>query len=125
MNTGRILAIVFGSLAILIGLGGLTAASGVLFVNALRDDDGYITSPTERLTGNGFAVVSEEVQIEGPIPGDDLVDIRIQVESADARHLGEHRVPAGGDLEDVVLRDDRPRPSPAGGDVGQCGQDVQ
>jgi len=87
MNTGRILAIVFGSLAILIGLGVLTAASGVLFVNALRDDDGYITSPTERLAGNGFAVVSEEVQIEGPIPGDDLVDIRIQVESADARGL--------------------------------------
>ncbi len=46
----------------------------------------HVTS-TERLAGNGFAVVSEELQIEGPIPGDDLVDIRIRAESTDARGL--------------------------------------
>ena len=87
MNTGRVLAIVFGSLAILIGLGIMAAAGGVLFVNALRDDGGYITTSTERLAGSGFAVVSEELQIDGPIPGDDLVDIRIRAESTDARGL--------------------------------------
>jgi hypothetical protein len=83
MSAGRILAIVFGVLAILIGLGVVAAGAGVLIVNGARDSDGFLTSGTERITSDGYALVSEDIDVEGPWP-DDLVDIRIRAEARES-----------------------------------------
>lgn len=82
MSAGRILAIVFGTLAILIGLGVAAGGGAVLVLNAVRDDDGYLTSPTETLRSDGYAVVSEDVEVESlDWPGGGDVDIRVTATS--------------------------------------------
>jgi hypothetical protein len=68
-NVGRIAAVVLGSLVALVGLalviGGIAA---IVVDRTQRDDDGYVTSPTEDFSARGYALVSERIDlaIDGP-----------------------------------------------------------
>ncbi|HYF27579.1 MAG TPA: DUF4389 domain-containing protein [Baekduia sp.] len=86
---GRVLAIVAGSLLALLAaaltVGGIALAIAHL---TLRDDDGFYTSPTERLETAGHALTGERLDL-GDVRGpgmeiDDLgADVRIQARLAD------------------------------------------
>lgn len=62
---GRILLVVLGSLAALIGAGLLaTGTVGVVVDQTQRDADGFLMSPSEGFSSAGFAVVSETADVE-------------------------------------------------------------
>ena len=67
MKPGRIVMLVLGTLAALMGLGLLIAAAGVGWVNFQQRDNGYFTTPTERydvatraITSPGLDVLVDE-----------------------------------------------------------------
>ena len=65
----RVLAIVFGSLAMLIAVALLAGGGATLVVDATqRDDDGYLMTPTETLSTGTHALVSQTVrtELDGP-----------------------------------------------------------
>jgi hypothetical protein len=71
---GRIAAVTGGSLLGLIALGLALLGAFLLFAHAfLRDDDGFFTTPTERLASPTAAITAEELHIGGAGEGDDWV----------------------------------------------------
>src|SRR4051812_16263802 len=59
-SAGRIALIVLGSLAALIGAGLLAGGGGLLWADQTqRDDDGYLSTPSERFEVSSYAIVSE------------------------------------------------------------------
>ncbi|HKZ75875.1 MAG TPA: DUF4389 domain-containing protein [Actinomycetota bacterium] len=85
MRVGRIILIIFGALGVLVGLASL-GGGGVLAwaYGTQRDDEGFITSRTERFTTSTHAITSEGVQVvdEWPLEGN-LGTIRIRVTGQD------------------------------------------
>jgi hypothetical protein len=84
-NVGRVLAVVFGSVAALIGLGLLLAGLALVLVQAFaRDDDGYYTSDTERLSTPTHALTVEDIDLGSDpadfVPKDVLGRVRIRAE---------------------------------------------
>lgn len=69
MSGGRIALIVAGSLVALIGLAILGGGATLLWVNAQRDDDGFLTTRDERFSTPLRAIVSEDLDISD-LPGD-------------------------------------------------------
>lgn len=89
MRTGRILLIVFGALLALVGLGALAGGAGMLWAHATqRDDEGFFTTRGVALSSDGFAVVSDRVDLgtDGPWAVDigDLAEVRIRATASDA-----------------------------------------
>ena len=86
LTGGRVAAIVVASLLGLVGFG-LFAAGGVMLIvsGTQRDDDGFVTSPSERFTTGTYAIVSESVDVDvtGPdeVAADFLGDVRVTTES--------------------------------------------
>jgi hypothetical protein len=70
-GAGRVLAVVLASLLFLVG-GGLLAAGATLGVAGatLRNDQGFLMSPTETLSTNGYAIASEPLTIDSGESGD-------------------------------------------------------
>src|ERR671924_1962956 len=69
-NAGRVVAVVFGSLAALIGCALLLGGLALVLAHAFaRDDDGYYTSDTERLSTGTYAITVEDIDL-----GSDPVD---------------------------------------------------
>jgi hypothetical protein len=64
-GAGRVIAVVVAALVFLLA-GGLLAGGTTLAVadQNLRDDDGYLMSPTETLSTGGFAIASEPLRID-------------------------------------------------------------
>ncbi|MBJ8341250.1 DUF4389 domain-containing protein [Antrihabitans sp. YC3-6] len=63
MKTGKVVALVVGCLCALLGFG-LSAAAAVLGLAYLgQNDDGYLTSPTQRYESIGSALVSERIDL--------------------------------------------------------------
>lgn len=65
---GRVLLVVLGSLAALVGAALLAGGVATVVVDQTqRDDEGYLMSPTETFSTTGYAVVSEsaELDVEG------------------------------------------------------------
>ena len=63
---GRVVAVVLGSIAALLGLGLALAGGGALwFDQARRDDDGFLSTDTARFSTSSYAIRSEEIDVEG------------------------------------------------------------
>jgi hypothetical protein len=88
MRPGRIITIVLGAFAALLGVGMLLAGAGILVATAVaRDDAGYFDTTTERLSTGTYALTSEEIDLGArPGPGDwtpkRWATVRLRVESS-------------------------------------------
>jgi hypothetical protein len=91
-SAGRIVLVILGSLAALIGAGLLAGGGGLLWADQTqRDDDGYLSTPTERFEASSYAIVSEpldlvEADTEGAdwlLSDDVLGDVRLQAANGD------------------------------------------
>jgi hypothetical protein len=84
-NAGRVVATVLGSLAALIGLALLLGGLALVLAHAFaRDDDGYYTSDTERLSTGTHAITVEDIDLGSEpvdfVPKDVLGRVRIRAE---------------------------------------------
>lgn len=90
---GRVVSLVLGSLLVVTGLG--FAGVGVTLVAAdrmSRDADGFLTAPQERLSTDGFAITSEQLQLHvdgsiGQVPDDIIGDVRLSLAGANGAEL--------------------------------------
>jgi Domain of unknown function (DUF4389) len=93
-TAGRVLAVVFGSLATLIAVALLAAGGATLVIDGTqRGDDGYLMTPTETLSTGTHALLSETVRTE--LDGPDLVywsdflgTLKLRSESAEPVFVG-------------------------------------
>src|SRR5947208_15710207 len=82
---GRVVGVVFSSLAALIGagllIGGLVAFGAYAFA---RDEDGYLTTSTKHLQRDAYAITTGNVDLGGDLvgwaPSDVLGTIRLPVD---------------------------------------------
>ena len=89
-TVGRILLVILGSIVALIAAGLLVAGGVALWADLTqRDDDGYLTTPTERLETESYAITSESIDLfETDTSGDWVLtegvlgNVRITGESA-------------------------------------------
>ncbi len=87
---GRILLVILGSLLALIAVALLAAGGTALWADLTqRDDDGYLTTPTERFETESFAITSEGIDLLEADEGGDWVlservlgKVRVSGESA-------------------------------------------
>jgi hypothetical protein len=84
-NAGRVVAVVFGSLAALIGFALLLGGLALVLAHAFaRDGDGYYTSDTERLSTATYALTVEDIDLGSDpadfVPKDVLGTVRIRAE---------------------------------------------
>jgi len=91
-SAGRIVLVILGSLAALIGAGFIAGGGGLLWADQTqRDDDGYLSTPTERFEASSYAIVSEPIDlVEADTEGADwllsdevLGDVRLQAADGD------------------------------------------
>jgi hypothetical protein len=91
-SAGRVLLVILGSVLALIGAGLLAGGCGLLWADQTqRDDDGYLSTPTERLEAGSYAIVSEPIDlVEADTDGVDwllsenvLGDVRVQAADGD------------------------------------------
>src|SRR5436190_23809513 len=67
---GRIIAVLAGSVLVLVGLVALALGGfGVVVDRAVRDEAGFLTSPSQTFTTSGYAVTSERIDINTDTPG--------------------------------------------------------
>jgi hypothetical protein len=94
-STGRVILVVVGSVAALIGASLLIAGAVTLWAHLTqRDDDGFLTSPTEHVQSAGHAVTSEGIELADLRDGGDwLVD----------QGLGRVRISATGEAGPVFV----------------------
>jgi hypothetical protein len=84
-NAGRVVAVVFGSLAALVGFALLLGGLALVLAHAFaRDGDGYYTSDTERLSTGTYAITVEDIDLGSDpvdfVPKDVLGSVRIRAE---------------------------------------------
>ena len=81
-SAGRIALVVVGSLAALIGAGLLAGGGGLLWVDQTqRDDDGFLSTPTERFEASSYAIVSEPIDlVEADTEGADWLLVSAKLE---------------------------------------------
>jgi uncharacterized membrane protein len=84
-NAWRVVAVVCGSLAALIGFALLLGGLALVLAHAFaRDDDGYYTSNTERLSTGTYAITVEDIDLGSDpvdfVPKDVLGTVRIRAE---------------------------------------------
>jgi hypothetical protein len=129
-TAGRVVAVVLGSIAALAGAA--IVAAGVITIvvdRTQRDDDGFVMSPSETFASDGYAVVSESVDValegEEALARSFVGTVKIESESARPAFLGIARAEdADGYLDGVrhsvvteigtsPRYDDRPGTEPA------------
>jgi len=89
VTVGRVLLIVFGSIIALVGLALLAGGSALLYADlALKGDDGYFTTRTERFRTAGRAIVTEKLDLTG-VPGGSgrWADLRIHARGVAGRAI--------------------------------------
>lgn len=87
---GRIFLVVLGSIVALLGAGLLAAGGTLLWADQTkRDDDGFLTTPTERFESDSFAIVSDDIDLFEADTGSDWIlsegvlgDVHIRAEDA-------------------------------------------
>jgi hypothetical protein len=89
VKAGRILLLVFGSLAVLVALALLAAGSFVLWAYVTqRDDEGFYTTKLTRFSSTAYAITSDQLQIEDVpdwlVEGGRLGTLRVRASSTDA-----------------------------------------
>jgi hypothetical protein len=80
------------SLAVLAGLGMMIGGGGILAIDTFaRDDDGFLSSPTEEFETEGYAVTAEDIDLStdpaGWVPEELLGTTRITAEGSTAQHI--------------------------------------
>ena len=84
---GRIASLVIGCVLALASVGLLLAGGALLIADRTARVDGYVTSSTERLASNGYAVVSDPIRLDvgagpdWPVLRSILGDVRIRATS--------------------------------------------
>jgi hypothetical protein len=63
MSAGRVLAVVFGVLVLLLASVLLLGGGALLSADVTERTDGYVLSPEDTLTGPGYALVSERIDL--------------------------------------------------------------
>jgi hypothetical protein len=92
-TAGRVVALVLGSLLVVGAVGATGAAVTLVAADQLaRDDDGFLTSPGERLTTDGFAITSEDAHLQTDetlerLPDAVIGDVRLSAEGADGTEV--------------------------------------
>ena len=88
-TVGRILLVILGSIVALLAVGILVAGGTLLWADRTQREDGYLTTPTERLETESYAITSESIDLfETDTSGDWVLtegvlgDIRITAEGA-------------------------------------------
>lgn len=92
-TAGRVTSLVLGCLLVLAGLG--LAGGGVTLAAAdqmHRDSDGFLMSPQERISTDGFAITSEEARVHtgrslDRVPDAIIGDVRLSAEQAGGTQL--------------------------------------
>jgi len=88
-TAGRILLVVLGSILALLAAALLVAGGALLWADrAQRDDDGFLTTPTERFESDSFAITSDSIDLleadsEWLFSEDVLGEVRITGEDGD------------------------------------------
>ena len=91
-SAGRVVLVILGSLLALIGAGLLAGGCGLVWADQTqRDDDGFLSTPTERFEASSYAIVSEPIDlVEADTEGVDwllsedvLGDVRVQAADGD------------------------------------------
>jgi hypothetical protein len=73
-SAGRIVLVVLGSIVALLGAAVLAAGGVLLWADRTeRDDDGFLTTPTERFERDSYAIVSENIDFLEAETGSDWV----------------------------------------------------
>jgi len=90
VRAGRVLLVVSGSIAALIGAVLIVVGALGLWAHGQQDDDGYLATGFHRLESSGYALVSEDVDLGAEVQGGDLAgdlgDIaRLRVLAEDGR----------------------------------------
>jgi hypothetical protein len=111
----RIVGVVLGSVLVLQSLALLVGGAGTLWVDrVLRDDAGYLTSQTESLSTEGYALTTENIAVQ--TAGVDLPDlvmgeVRVRVSGSDGAPLFVGVAPTGevaeylGDVQTTTVLD--------------------
>ena len=92
-SAGRILGLVVGSLAILIGVGaGLSAAALALVDTSMRDGEGYLMSEPVRYDTASWAISTQDVRLHADgagesLPGALLGDLKLTAEAPDGAEV--------------------------------------
>ncbi len=91
-TAGRVVGMVFSSIAALIGIGLLLGGLALIAVHGFaRDDEGFYTSDTEPLRSAAYAITTDEISLDADIaddvPEDLLGTLRIRAEAATARPI--------------------------------------
>jgi hypothetical protein len=87
-TAGRIVAMVFTSIGALIGLALLVIGLGLIAVYAFaRDDDGFLTTDREQLSSNGYAITTDEINLDfvEDLPDDLIGTLRVNAEGTGGR----------------------------------------
>jgi len=90
-TVGRVVLVVLGSLAVLLGAGLLAGGGALLWADQTkRDDDGFLSTPTERFSSSSYAIVSEpidlvetEAEADWLLSEDVLGDVRVRASGRD------------------------------------------
>jgi hypothetical protein len=79
-SAGRAVALVVGSVLVLGGLGALGGATALLSAETQgRDAAGFVTTPAQRFTGEGYALVADPLRLHQAAGGPDLAGVIGQV----------------------------------------------
>ena len=126
---GRALGIAGAGIAVFLGVLVMVVGAGVVGVQAFAgNDDGYVSIEEERLTSNGHAVATDEIDLSGEIAGfgiDDLgATVRLEADASSgepvfvgiARRADAERYLGGVEGTTLLgLRGDRPHYAQHGG----------
>jgi hypothetical protein len=90
-TAGRVVLVVLGSIAVLLGAALLAGGGALLWADQTqRDDDGFLSTPTERLSSNSYAIVSEPIDLveadadaDWLLSEDVLGDVRVRASGGD------------------------------------------
>ena len=84
-TAGRIVAVIVGSVLVLMGFGALLGAAGVAIVDQSRDSAGFVSTPMRHSTTEGYALRYDALQTDGMWAGeaaDWIGTVRIRVVGA-------------------------------------------
>ena len=92
-SAGRVVAMIVASIVALIGVGLAFGGGALLAVDGrARDDDGYLTSPSEDLETGSFAITAEEIDLStdpaGWAPRELLGTARVTVDGSNDTFIG-------------------------------------
>jgi len=77
-SAGRVVAVVAGSVAVLLGLLAVVGGITLLTWQASQREDGYVTTPTWEVDTPGYAAVTDELVLRGEWLDEGLGDVRLR-----------------------------------------------